>query len=596
MATGAFHLAMTASTLGQSRTGHDLFLSRRDLPRDERFSEDGARLVQPYGLSDEQRLADKAAVAMFEARALTGLTQSLNSLHQIEYPERQWKILIGHWLRRTIRVVVHHHGALSNAITIGDGITLDFVESADYDLATPDSWQALWAVSDPDWNARAVSTVAETCFSSDFIFSRIPVASPCFEFRPQQMKTRGASKAAKSSASALTTLLSGIYRRQRLLMTASYLPRRTEAATAIRLGSLPAIWPSIYKSITLEPTNPRARREIEHALLNTELSESPEGRAVASIVAEALPRAFVEGFRDLLDQTTSRTKAWPTTPEIVFCSNRFDTDDIFKMYVCRKLDKGAKYVVGQHGNNYGTYKYTSPTVEEETSDHFLTWGWEDQTHNLISAFNFRRPTGRGPRRSGSELVIAHLGIPHQECTWDVTEDHREYLAFLSEFFGDLAPRFHDLTTVRMYPTPGLHRGIDEDFLAARHPWLRLDSTPSHFDHALRRARLAVFTYDSTGLLEMMAMNRPVVAFWQGGLTHVVDWAIPLYESLVEAGIVHLDPRDAAKHINRIFDEPVDWWTTPEVQQARVQFADKLSRTVRHPSRELARILRALARG
>ena len=39
-------------------------------------------------------------------------------------------------------------------------------------------------------------------------------------------------------------------------------------------------------------------------------------------------------------------------PEFIFTSNNFHTDEIFKLWSAIKVERGTKYYIGQHGNNY----------------------------------------------------------------------------------------------------------------------------------------------------------------------------------------------------------------------------------------------------
>ena len=92
------------------------------------------------------------------------------------------------------------------------------------------------------------------------------------------------------------------------------------------------------------------------------------------------------------------------------------------------------------------------------------------------------------------------------------------------------------------------------------------------------------------MLETMSLNIPTMAFWQNGFDHLRDSAKPFYQLLVDAGIVHLSPESAAEHINAIWCSVDDWWFSPPVQKARIQFCSRYARESISPVRELKQIL------
>ena len=70
-------------------------------------------------------------------------------------------------------------------------------------------------------------------------------------------------------------------------------------------------------------------------------------------------------------------------PKFIFTSNSFDTDEIFKQWVARNVEKSVPYFVGQHGNNYGQNIFEGRSIwpERSTCDSFITWGWDDGFKN-----------------------------------------------------------------------------------------------------------------------------------------------------------------------------------------------------------------------
>ena len=83
------------------------------------------------------------------------------------------------------------------------------------------------------------------------------------------------------------------------------------------------------------------------------------------LLFELLPIYFLEGFEDL--KKLQVNNLGQNHSKFIFTSNNFNTDEIFKIWTATKIQSGTKYYIGQHGNNYGTRKYISPTIEEKNT-------------------------------------------------------------------------------------------------------------------------------------------------------------------------------------------------------------------------------------
>ena len=105
-----------------------------------------------------------------------------------------------------------------------------------------------------------------------------------------------------------------------------------------------------------------------------------------NLLFELLPVYYLEGFKELTKIVNQQP--WPKSPKFIFTSNSFGTDEAFKLYTAIKTEEGSKYYVGQHGNNYFTIRYVYPRIEEQTSDKFLTWGWNNNFSKYIPMFIF----------------------------------------------------------------------------------------------------------------------------------------------------------------------------------------------------------------
>ena len=103
---------------------------------------------------------------------------------------------------------------------------------------------------------------------------------------------------------------------------------------------------------------------------------------------------------------------------------------------------------------------------------------------------------------------------------------------------------------------------------------------------MQNSRLGVFSYDSTGILERLSLNLPVVAFWENRFFHVHNEYLDLYDKLESVGIFHSTASQAGVFISQHWDNLEDWWFSTDVQEVVAEFSTRLCRNSESPVRDL----------
>ena len=77
----------------------------------------------------------------------------------------------------------------------------------------------------------------------------------------------------------------------------------------------------------------------------------------------AIPTIYLEGFLDL--SNTVDSMLWPKDPKLIFTSNSFFSDEVFKKWTADKILKDTPYFIGQHGGGYGIKEFPQRTELHE---------------------------------------------------------------------------------------------------------------------------------------------------------------------------------------------------------------------------------------
>jgi putative transferase (TIGR04331 family) len=550
-----------------------------------------AVVADPYGLDPVVRESDYVIAREIESSLFPVLCEVLNRFHQTTHSERYWKILLGHWFRRYVSVLINRYQTLATCLS-AYRISGVAVFSHERTVLVPqNSYDAILAFNDSCFNERLYVLLLSYVDTQGLEVEQLeatdgPAAAIAGIKHPPQRSRKSFMarfygflyKLANHCASERDSVIIG-----------SYLPILDELRLYVALGQFPQLYARRIDDLPLLPVDTQQRRMLTGEMTKAiDPKESDMLKAMRRILFEVLPVCYLEGYSQLVE--VAQGLLWPDKPGFIFTSNNFDADELFKIWAANKVADGVPYFTGQHGNNYGTHRYMNPSIEEATADKFITWGWTDGLMQHVPGFIFKARKKRMKAydsKGGLLLVELHAGLMLN--TWDVVAEHARYFDEQLQFVACLDSHVREQLTVRLHSYSNL--GWNE--VARWHafdPAIRLETGKSKIAKLNSASRLVVQSYDSTGILETLSQNIPTLAFWQDGFAHLRESALPYYEQLREAGIVHLSPTSAAAHINAIWDNVDSWWASLKVQEARQRFCDRYAHLSSSPVDDMKKIL------
>jgi len=573
------------------------------------WSKMDAIVAQPFGTQHEQKLSGFDYIDGLAKQILTELTEVLNKYHMVQYSERYWNILVGPWLRMYVQLAFNRYYALNQTLKNYEVSGTVIIEGGNCDLATSDTRSFMDACEDDRWN--------HNFFSRIMTFRGDAELNPTF-VSPGKVDDFGDEK---KDISGLSMQVNGLLRKlldsikfrgvgeviiklvEKLIckvgvklgkdtdafIIGSYLPVMEEIKLQLVLGQIPQLWKYPPHDLTRVDPDPEVRANLK---LNYDNFEGFD-KYVRWQLPEVLPACFLEGYRNLIKR--AEEMPWPKRPRFIFTSNAFFTRETFKAWTALKVEQGIPYFAGQHGSNYGTHVWAGSKAwtERVASDKFITWGWMEVEKD-IPAFLFTC-AGRKPQKfdaAGGLLLVEAM----ETSTIDADSCSFGYFGFTSyleeqfQFAENLPEQIYQRLTVRLHAAYKNMRSFEDVRWRDRCPRAKIELGIIDMRKLVKKNRLVVYSYDSTGLLEMLAMNTPTMCFWRGGLDHILPSAKPYYELLVGAGILFFSPEAIAKSIALHWDDIGRWWESKKVQDARQKFCDQYARTAARPARELKKIL------
>ena len=545
-----------------------------------------AVVAAPVGVDRVQRWRDFESLQVLADRLLQELTAVLNAEHGVFHGERHWRIILGHWLSRYLSLAFNRYQTVERALAdyaIDGTAELDF---DNYTLATQNSLSFLWASNDKVWNhvfySRALQhlggPVPDRCTPKLQVAGyAIPVAATALRKGLRGRLVTGARR-----------FLSALSRETDAVILDTHLSRVNEVLLQVSLGQMPQFWSSP------EPVTTAVDLTRRKCLVDV----SGEGfeRFSRALLGEVLPTCFLEGYLPLLAAVDALP--WPAKPKYIFTSNRFDVDEGFKLWTASKVEQGTAYFTGQHGLGYGSHIHMQTRYRPEmaASDAFLTWGWSDRTTGAVPAFIFNTAGLKAHRRScEGGLLLVEASMFNQITHWDNYHEFCLYQEDQFRFAAALPKAIRRQLTVRLHGSHRKFEWADVQRWQERDPDIFIDTGAITIRQQTERSRLIVYAYNSTGILECLSLNIPVLGFWRDCLGDLTEDAQVHYRGLIEAGVLLPGPEAAAQRVADLWGNVGPWWSSVEVQSARAAFCAQFARSSAYPVRDLKTLLETLCR-
>jgi putative transferase (TIGR04331 family) len=513
----------------------------------------------------------------FEDAISSKLYEALNQIHDISFDQIQWDILLRNWLRRIVSVLVFRESLLRLSQEISSNVIYITKDRHDCNLSRETSLGAIHSYNEQSWiNLLDISLIKLLCLN-------IALEKINSEGVTESVKDMVVQK---NSLRTVLNLFKDCYQKiafrlqpnKKVFICNTYLSTLQNFLLQIRFRQLPLV----YKAQRYN-SNRTFNSETRELLANLTINKlknsnifSPSTSAFTKIISDSIPICYLEGFNDLYRQAIS-TK-WSNKPEIIFTSNNFDFDDVFKMWVAIQKNRGVQYVIGQHGGNYGTSSlFDNPSPEEKYADKFLTWGWsiDPSKHFPLFCFLQKKHNKRIANTHSLYIMLGALG--------NIDKLHDSWVYFDNSIRNaiDIYKRVKNTSRfrviIRMHPSTAGYKYNVKERIIRDCPGVNIDSGENKISNVYKNARLVVHLFNSTGFLECIYKNIPTLLYLHKGYDEIRFEALDDYRNLEAHGVFFTDLNKMLAHINTEWNSIDDWWGSKAVQSALGSFRNKYTR-------------------
>jgi putative transferase (TIGR04331 family) len=513
------------------------------------------------------------------------LATFFNNQHNVNYPVRYWRIILGPWLSALIPVINNRWNIISFAqeSEFDEVISIRFNDSEiiPYDM---DDFNEIHLKS--DWNSDLFSRILE--FKNRH---HKPIRIESFRKASIQQKIQKLTFKTLLKRSILKILEIVSFRRGKYFFYETYIPRKSLIKLQLMMLQIP-IFPTSKKLPNHSP-NMSMRKNMHLELCN----DSEFEIFLSDYMKLAIPTAYIEGYFETCN--ILKKISWPNKPLLIFTSNAYFADEIFKAWVAKKVLDNTLYIIGQHGGAYGVegFPHRTELHEKISSDYWLSWGWSDDINEtVIPSLNLKligKKEVNPNYKAKNILQVTNDLFPYSRNSWSSDEFNKIYMNEQFNFASSLRDDIRENLVVRLHSKHAYY-GVNQELAWRKHHReISINQGVSDIQSLIRSSRIIVSTYNATLFLETLALNIPTVIFWNPVQNDLSKESTPYFEMLKAVKILHDNPEAAANHVSSVWDDISYWWDDDELQRTRKVFCDEYSKTNNYPISFMKRLLEPL---
>jgi len=544
--------------------------------------------VSPYHWDDRTKLFnDYQHITGIYENFLEQLARKLNCFHGVNHSLRYWRILIGPWLGYFIQMVFDRWYMLS--VTLANyNVSSKYLLKTDEAGFIPNDMSEFNAmfVRD-DWNEAIYAQIIGVIKIKDLDVVSVDV--PSNKKCNSSPKRNVHSLVREIIEKALLGYSAFVSKHNSSFFISSYLPLKTDLKLQLKLGQLPTVWRS--QPCPKVPVNSVKRNDINWGCFDVhdEFSE-----VVAKLIPKHLPTAYLEGYEKL--RSYPDKFGWSDSPKVIFTSNAYLSDDIFKQWAAEKTEKSTPLIIGQHGGHFGMNPFSFHEEHQiNVADKWLSWGWTDPKRPQITKIGNLKAMGRDVvyDQNGSALMV-EMTMPRQSYHLYAASVSRQWLDYFQEQqqFVDALPAsiVHQLQ-IRLYHHDYGWDQVERWQDAGYEKNLELGNI--NIRKLIAKCRIFISTYNATTHLESLSWNVPTIMFWNPNHWELNSEARLFFQKLQDVGIFHETPESAAEQLIKVWNRVDSWWYSGDVQVARKEFCDQYAYLSESPIDDLDSLLKKI---
>lgn len=519
-------------------------------------------------------------------RLFIELSEILNKSLKVSYDITYWRILIGSWFFVCAETLYNRIYSISSFVQSNFDYTFIFNNLKKNEFEIKSNLHFHDKIGSADWNQLVIFKIIQDLNLNYSVVKKESHLNN--DKKNNKLDLPFFRKKIKYLVSKYLFLLNTF--NNKLIFNTS-LNRLDEIKLQLRIMKLPLLHlPDFFENIEMKF---KYNYDLRSNLINQYIkkNDNEKIKILKKILLEIIPIIYLENFHFLSNKIT-KSKLF----KIIATSQHFDFNEYYKFLASKNYLNNCKIIYFQHGNVDGVDKFDIYNNHMMSSSKYLTWGWDhpfqDQLNlkkskNIQKFYNIK---SSGKKRFNinsnfeHELVFFSCSIYKGIYFWDVQKKNQNLFNNQLRFFEGLDKKIITNSKIKYHPDEKSYNEILKSKVSDISMQIKNEygfKKISNYNNLL-----SVYSYDSTGFYEHIALNKPTIVYLDNFNENVVDEAIPYYSKLKDVKIIHDNPKSAAEFINSEWNNIKEWWYSEKTQHNLKTFSEKFSRYTDNPYKKI----------
>lgn len=486
------------------------------------------------------------------------LKDQLNEIHKVSFNFKDWKIILSPWLKNFLKITYLRYSNITEIFKKNEIKEIEIFECDEEKFLPIDNMELNRSANDYDWNVIMYSKIV-SFINKD---ARLIKNKINFQYSKNENKSR---KSTKLILIDLIRLFLGLFQKDNdALIINPYLPKFENLKLNLLLKQVPQIW----KFIRIQN---RDYSLVLRKKINFLNSDDNFETFVKKIIPSSIPSVHIESFNKLNKMIIDLNL--PEKPKLIFTSNNYEYDEVFKLYAVLKKNIKCPYIIGQHGN-YLSNAENKFFKKSHQADYYLDWGkkgFHDQ-----DGFNFKLINKSIKSNKQDKILILDSPFGTDNKIFNRLEENEIKEKFLHNLLFLLDKKLHNKIILRLHNS---YKEKGEKYLSyikSISPYIHIENDKKDIFDLFSKCKCVIHTYNSTGIYESMGLDIPTLCIWPSHTTHIEKKYNIFYDNLRKNNILFFDPSNLANQINNNFHDINTWWKQPAVINAKKLFLNQFS--------------------
>ena len=577
-----YHLTFTTNKKYWKKERINIFLGETMLPgKLEETHSDYKFIIPNWHWDDLSKIEkDDKYINFFYEKLIISISSTLNQIHNENWSVKSWKILIGPWLKRYLKILFDRVEQIKEVSKSYNLKSITIYKSDSYDDFFSSNFEEFHdRLKEENFNIHLFSLIANKLLKDkDLEKTSIDKFLESKEKTQPSKNTKNIIKLVMKSKF-FKNFFSYFIKKNKFYFHG--LPLNSKSKKINLLWKL-KIFPHLgFTNIPVKSTKKIShnirKRLIELLKKNIQSNNFFENYAL-DLIYFFIPECYLESFN--LNKNLAIKEFKYINPKYIIDQTGYHKDEIFKFWLAQTDKDKKKIVLIQHGGEYEVFFPENDFVKQELeiSNIYLSWGWKKENYSVLPItcpISFDKKNN--VKENSINVILAPFTRFYSGSAFYIHGSaQRKNIELILNFLKSLDEDQH----VRLiFHPPKFNIYKEDEFKNFIRDHLNQKKNLSYavgIKNYINSTNLNIFTYLGTPFDQAISSNIPSMVLLSN-YNFLNKKYQQVFESLQKNKIFHEHPNKLIDHLKDISGNTDTWWNKDLTQKAKSNYCSNFAR-------------------